>query len=395
MKKGLGRSVIGIAKGLFEIFLVARYMIITFSGMRNHEARTLPYHCLEEEKKNGKMHYFIAGGTTKFNHGKKKRTRWVTNGDGARAIRIVQKIATMVYRVNGVKPSKTISLIDKYPLFVSPGYLGMSHISRNKNTGIFVFPTVSLVKYPALRKRLQPLIEEGDLRELEQIDPHRAWRSEKDFQVGAPWRFTAHQQRRSLALYAQRSGLVSLPSLRRQLQHITQEMSQYYAKGSAFARNFVAYEDEHFHKEWQRTVPVSSALSYIINVILSDDTLFGGHGNYVAQLLKDGRTVVFDRDTTMDRFKKGEIEFKETPLGGCVKVGECDKVGLNILGADCIKNCTHLVGKLAKLERVIIVQTNHVSNLNPTSGEFHMEKSYLDAFISVRDRIVEKKWGTA
>ncbi len=101
----------------------------------------------------------------------------------------------------------------------------------------------------ALRKRLEPIIEDADIRELEHIDPHRAWRSEEKFHLGKPWLFTSHQLRRSLALYAQRPGFVSLPSLRRQLQHITNEMSRYYAKGSSFAENFIGDDKEHFGLE--------------------------------------------------------------------------------------------------------------------------------------------------
>ena len=93
---------------------------------------------------------------------------------------------------------------------------------------------------------------------FEQIDPHRAWRSEPRFQLGVPWTLTSHQLRRSLALYAQRSGLVSLPSLRRQLQHITEEMSRYYARGSAFANNIIGDNKHHFGHDWQDAQPVSA-----------------------------------------------------------------------------------------------------------------------------------------
>ncbi|MDZ7921694.1 hypothetical protein [Rhodoferax sp.] len=127
-----------------------------------------------------------------------------------------------------------------------------------------------------------------------------------------------HQLRRSLALYAQRSGLVSLPSLRRQLQHITDEMSRYYAKGSSFAKNFIGDDKEHFGLEWQETHSESAALSYVLNVLLSDDILFGGHANWVEHRLKglDG-SVMIDRAATLRRFKKGELAYRETLIGGC------------------------------------------------------------------------------
>src|SRR5258706_10613078 len=133
--------------------------------------------------------------------------------------------------------------------------------------------------FTGFRVLLQPIIEEADLRELEQIDPHRAWRSEERFKPGIPWTFTSHQLRRSLALYAQRSGLVSLPSLRRQLQHVTEEMSRYYARGSTGAKDLIGDNKHHFGCDWQDAQPVSAAMSYLQNVLLTDEVLFGAHGN--------------------------------------------------------------------------------------------------------------------
>jgi hypothetical protein len=85
-------------------------------------------------------------------------------------------------------------------------------------------PDIDRYYIDRLRQRTFPTITQEDIVELKLIDPHRAWEAEPDFAVGAGWPFTRHQLRRTLALYAQRSGLVSLPSLKRQLQHITQEM---------------------------------------------------------------------------------------------------------------------------------------------------------------------------
>ncbi len=79
----------------------------------------------------------------------------------------------------------------------------------------------------SLHLRLFPIIEEEDIKELEDIDPFRAWHTEPEFAIGKRWPLTTHQLRRSLAVYANASGLVRLSSLRRQLQHITREMSLY------------------------------------------------------------------------------------------------------------------------------------------------------------------------
>lgn len=378
-----------------EIQLAAKLTIQTFTGMRDDEALSLPYHCLETTVANGKTHYIILGRTTKLNNGRVKRTRWVTNQDGHRAIRLVQKIADAIYAVFGVVVRKATTRTNDHPLFVSVGYLALAGQSLKPEGGHFRAGQINLERMTDFRTRLEPVIEDTDICELEQINPHRAWRSDDKFQIGQPWLFTSHQLRRSLALYAQRSGLVSLPSLRRQLQHITDEMSRYYAKGSSFAKDFIGDDKEHFGLEWQETQPESAALSYILNVLLSDDVLFGGHANWVAHRLKgpDG-TVVVDREVTLRRFKKGEMAYRETLIGGCTNVLECDQIALKWLDVDCLsEGCRNMVCNLTKLQRVISAQAKMVSALDQNSVEYRTEKSDLEVLVTARDRVVQKRNG--
>lgn len=377
----------GLSRGLYNMQTAIRLLIHVYSGMRDEEVAALPYDCIEYAKNNGKTHYIIKGTTTKFNKGKTKKTRWITSREGHRAILIAKKIADLIYTVAQNKYSVDISKKEGLPLFVSTVYLGfVGHVSFNASKELM--PTkLDLGTSPILRGKLQPTITVQDLAELEQIDPHRAWSSEDKFKVGSPWVITTHQLRRALALYAQRSGLVSLPSLRRQLQHITEEMSRYYARGSSFAKNFIGDDKNHFGVEWQDAQPVSAGLSYIMNVLMSDDVLFGGHANWVDHRLKDKNGVVIvDRVATMRRFQKGELSYRETIIGGCTNVENCDQITIKWLDVDCIGGCRNLVGRLSKLERVVIAQTKLVDSLDQTSMEYRNEKSDLDVLIATRDK---------
>lgn len=371
-----------------EIQLVCKLTAQAFSGMRDDEVSSLPYDCLETTVANGKTHHILKGRTTKFNHGLPKRAQWVTNKEGQQAVLAAQAIADAIYSAMGVSPEPLVGRTSKTPLFVSAGYTGMGSAVELPVAGQWLSGLLGFVEGSTLVARLLTTIEEGDLKELEQIDPHRAWRSEESYQVGAPWSFKTHQLRRSLALFAQRSGLVSLPSLRRQLQHLTEEMARYYAKGSAFAKDFIGSETDHFGLEWQKTQPESSALSYILNVLLSNDVLFGGHANWVQHQIKGANGVVLvDRAATMRRFHKGESAYKETLIGGCTNTEECDKVALRWLDVDCLRDdCRNMVCNLTKLERVIAAQARLVSALDPASIEFRTEKDDLAVFVAARDK---------
>ena len=108
--------------------------------------------------------------------------------------------------------------------------------------------------------------------------------------------------------------------------------------------------------------------------------------------MKSGDSLIFmDRDVTIKRFKKGELAYKETPIGGCTKVGPCDELAIRFLDVDCISGCVNLVGKLSKLERVINAQSSLVSKLSPNTIEWRMENSDLEVLVATRDKIVQSQ----
>lgn len=375
---------------LGDIQFFVKTIVQTFTGMRDDEVSSLPFDCLNTSIVNGQKYYLVNGRTTKFAHGLVKRAQWVTNSEGHEAIKAAQRIAETIYGAFGVIPKTVEGRVQDCPLFVSVAYLGFAGVPRRPEAGHF---TPGIMGHRNLPANCLLLLNDNDLRELEQIDPHRAWRAEPKFQLGNTWVFTSHQLRRSLALYAQRSGLVSLPSLRRQLKHLTESMSRYYSRGSAYATNFIGDDKDHFGFEWQSTQPESSALSYLLNVVLTDDELFGGHSAWVEHRLKvKGSVTATDRETTIKRFKRGELAYRETIIGGCTNTGTCEKVAVQWLHADCIRdNCKNLVGNVMKLQRVITAQKHMVESLEPNTVEYRSESEDLRILIMAHDAVRGKK----
>lgn len=274
-----------------------------------------------------------------------------------------------------------------FPLFISSGYFGFGGGARRPSREAYSPGLGQLYRFPQLLERISPILEDEDIRELEEVDPHRAWRSEEDFVVGKMWHLTTHQFRRSLALYAQRSGLVSLQSLKMQLQHLTEEMSRYYARGSMFARNFIGDVRDHFGVEWQETRAESSGLSYL-KLRKLDEPLFGGHVAWMRHRVSSSEVEVADeREETMTMFRLGQISYTETLVGGCTRVGECYQPAIRLLNFGCLKeDCRHLVCSLPKLERVISAQENFVKKLSPNSVEYRTEMADLEVLRAARER---------
>ncbi len=375
---------------LHRIIFLCKVIIHLYSGMRNSEALNLPFDCCEIYKINGKSHYRIVGWTTKFNHGNPIPTKWITSIEGTKAISIAQKIALVVYKTIGDLPTKPPARTRKYPLFISLKYLEQASNFSNAYT-----PRYNTGKYSGLFNKKFPhlclKIEDSDIKELEEIDPHRSWRSEDKYKAGKPWPLSSHQFRRSLAIYASNSGHVSLPSLRRCLQHLTEDMTIYYARGSEFANKIIKDNRSHFAKEYQDSQPEVQALAYIAHVILSDERLFGSHGEW---LERNVRTFDFtlsknSRMETLYKFKRGEIAYRETHLGGCTELGKCDKRAMrSIIG--CL-DCNRSIIKLSKLERLIMVQKSFIEKLKPHTMEWRTENADLEALQTFRERILSEE----
>jgi hypothetical protein len=387
---------------LSTIQTLCKLAIHAYTGMRDNEVEELPYGCLVSEKHLGQLHHLIIGKTYKFNSGLGRRAKWVAGEDAARGVRIAQRISQCAFETAGFSPACNHDQDDRYPLFSSILYFNFGTLKvvpdeRNIRRAV----NLHLKARKGWVESFGLLIMTQDILELNNMDPFRDW-ERKSYLPGGHWPLTTHQLRRSLALYASRSGLVSLPSLRRQLQHITQEMSLYYAKGSHFAKNFLEQAgatQRHFLLEVQETAPESEMLSFLVNVIESDERLYGGQGMFW-QRQKERRDINIaniSREQTLKEFQDGRRSFQVTPLGGCGKVGECNERAMGsfiacIVGdrssfAD-VKPCKYSYITLSRIETAIKSQENrlkqearvgtHTMYYKEIAGDLNILNSYRE-----------------
>ncbi len=373
----------GVLKLFTTIATLCQLIILAFTGMRVDEVRGLPFNCLTTSHQDGVERFIIEGITTKLAGGKEKRARWVTSHLAARAIRFSQRFSSIVHHHHGVFDFHTSSN-SRCLLFCQTGLL----ISKYHSNRSFSQREVYLEEFC---ERASLSITSEDIAELKNIDPLRAWDSEVKFTIGARWPFTRHQLRRTLALYAHRSGLVSLPSLKRQLQHITLEMSMYYARGSAFAKDFIGNNRRHFAHQWRDNQGLSEYLAYASKVLFSDERLFGAHANWAkSQPVKQSPVSVYTRDAAIAMFKRGEIAFKETALGACTSIERCKSLPIDWLSLECLeKDCKNLVVIPSKLQRAVKAQKSVVDSLrkrDEESVEYRIEANTLEILVSAQRR---------
>jgi len=407
-RRGFSNTLLGIGKVVGEIFRICKLQIHVFSGMRDAEVQYLPFHCMEfEGGDHGRRHCLISGVTTKLEGGGWRRAKWVTTeNEGFRAIRLAQQFSSIIYGSIGLTPNQSEKTKDIHPLFLSTQYLRFvgTKVSQASETLIVADSSLSSSSSTTmLRKRLRPIIEESDLVELENIDPFRAWREEPEYAIGRPWPLKPHQLRRSLAMYANASGLVRLSSLRRQLQHITREMSLYYARGSAFAINFVAEDSkgykQHIAKEWQDGEQEGQYLAFVRDVLHSEERMYGSAGVYYE--MQKERDEILPLEEFKKQIRMGRLAYRPTPLGGCTNPGVCESAkGLRLFDITCAtEGCKYLIGKHSKIIQTIRLQRAILSGLDPESITYQIEKELLDELIGTesqwrnRDNMVEAEQG--
>jgi hypothetical protein len=220
------------------------------------------------------------------------------------------------------------------------------------------------------------------------LELERGWQRD-GIEVGKRWPLAFHQLRRSLSVYAHRSGMVSLPALKAQLQHITDEMRAYYADGYCRAVNLV-FDKEHFSHEWSAAKAESSYFGFTLGLLLSDEDLMGrGAERLLVTVTRRSR------EETLRLFREGKMAYKETVLGGCVSTDECRARPLEAIPFECVKaDCVNQVVIGKRLDYIIKTQQTVVMALerdDPGSVEARLETDHLHVLLKARQRWAERR----
>lgn len=365
------KSMIQLGSFIKLIQNIVRIQIHIFSGMRRSEVISLKYDCLKEDVYDGKKFYFLEGVTTKLSRSAKK-SRWIIAPEAIDGINICKQITASVAAACNLSNPNSLYL-----------FTNVKHIGRT----FFSIDTDSVSSFQSsqeLTKLLQLfegdlVIQEEDLTELNMLSPTRNWSVEEKYKLGKTWPLATHQFRRSLAFYIAQSGLVSLPSLKQQLKHLTNQMTLFYAKGSGAQLSFFMQDNkEHFIAEINSVKPVADALFFIKDILGSTERLEGASGRYIEKYYK-GENIppphIIKREEIIKRFKEGIIAYTPTPLGACLSTTQCNKRALRAVSA-CI-DCDKAVIKPSKLENTIIHFESFVKTLQPSSIEYKFEHEQL------------------
>lgn len=348
----------------------AKNLIHLFTLMRDHEVAALRRECLEPVEGWNKNGLYVVGISTK-QHSKPKPTKWITTVAILKPIDVLTKINSILAPFSPHKDS----------LFLSTNVHPISNGKKESKSGHF--------KKRNLEFRLEPtLITNEDILELETIEPLRDWRGDKKYQIGKPWLASSHQFRRSMAVFAAQSGLITLPSLKRLLTHLTKVMSQYYTKGCSAKNYYFALINPELAQELKKAKQEADGAMFIRDVYKSAERLYGARGRHLMQERNDSVWLDETKEEMQRQAKLGLRAYTEGPLGICTSAEPCDKRAHG--NFETCPGCSALVAKESVMNETINIMRFDLEQLDPASIEYRAEQQNLADFIEIRDRIIAK-----
>ncbi|WP_338920123.1 integrase [Pseudomonas silesiensis] len=365
-----------IGNYLNKCYYAAKMLIHIFTAMREREAYLLKESCIERLSAET---YIVHGLSIKLTK-EPRPAKWVTSADILSPYESAMRITKLV------KHFIPEHINTKNLLFLSVSYLPISsQYQKSKKNKRLTQATLNPIRF---EKAFPPtIITSADYNELLMLDPLRNWQSQAEFQPGEHWNLTTHQFRRSMAVYAAQSGLVSLPSLKRMLQHTLLQMSLYYTKGFSTAKYLFGEINPEIVKFFKDHTTQAEASFFLKDVIMEQASLHGAAGTWYERNVKNSFliNVATNFKETLRKVQQGLLSYKETILGGCLKVGECHERAYHNYVA-CL-DCSNACIKEKKLDQSIQIQVKIIDSIPEGTFAYKTEQTKLSILQFFKDKI--------
>lgn len=371
-------------------------LILCFSGMRKSESLNLNLNSYQEIKRRNLPSAWVFRGTTsKLTSAGAVATSWVTSDVIRNVISSLQTLVRIHKTWSDHKCTPTHLEIDQYPLF--PSFASKHEVSFHP---IFQMPLGAYTQdHNTIYRIIAPIIfTENDYDELNKFNPLVDWLADYNLEFGKPWKFSPHQFRRALTVYCARSGLVKIPTLKRQLKHISYDMTFYYVNNYMNAKNIIreaALISTHFEasliSEYKHETLLQQLSDFTENVVNYDKSSFGAEGIRIQnqKKLDDKPTYLTDRKTTEKYVFDGRITYRKTALGGCSRPNGCNKLSFSFVTA-CIE-CSHAIFNEDSIHALNLAKESYaeIAELKLEKGETLLYEQCIKEIEAI-DRLLKK-----
>lgn len=364
----------GIRGYLAHVLDAARFLIDIYTGMRAHEMDALKQDCLSSVQIPGLDDIPIL-----LCH-----TSKMTNSNYSES---VLPWATCQQAIPAVEACRFIRGMMGSPTdFLFPSFDHPMKVRKFLDTDVHRQKALSYISRGSDELR----VRESDIVELENFDAFRDWRNDSrlKLKVGEYFHLENHQFRRSTAVYAARSGRVSLPSLKFQFKHLSEVMTMLYRENASFAENIlnmVKKGDSHdVIRDYRDELMLLEALDFEAHVVKSKDKLFGGAGSRLEQEKSQAPSWFNSIEDIEKRVRDGRISYRKTAIGGCSSREMCDKFNVDEV-IPCLAGCDDAIlggddglglgrgHKLKKYKSTLEAELEYIDPKHPSARLAHQE----------------------
>lgn len=385
-------SIRSLQSKITSLQTICALIIHAFTGMRASEVQVMPYEPVIHQvaKGFGDLPVLVSHLKKFSQSGNYSRALvWATSEEGIYAVKVAQKLARINWFWNNPANEE---LPDNTPLFTGskpPHDNHQYHYSVPFSQKIYTSHNIQ-----SCAEKLDLIIEPEDLEELRLFDAFRDWDSNPSFASGSFWPLTSHQFRRSVAVYASRSGMVSLPTLKTQYKHLSSVMTALYAENSTYAESFLIDEqgkpldNNSVFQSFRDSQAFNTSVRFHEQVIKSKTQLLGPVGGEIQRAKNRGTLpkMLTDRAETEKAVKQGRYSYKETPVGGCTLKGSCPHFAVDIV-LPCTSGCKDAILKPEKLQIYVDSLRFDQQMMSPNSRPYklitleieYVKKQYMKA----------------
>lgn len=295
---------------------------------RRHEGFNLRFNCLKrhEDKAYGQI-LLVEGQTTKIIQD--EDALWVASPSVERAINVMQSVALLRSEfIPKNMRQKNIFLIN-YALEPWSS-------SRPRKKFMGVKPTTpsyaeSIERYPLLFEKKNILITEEDFKIALLVNPTLDLNT---FKIGKPWSFSWHQLRRTGSVNMYSSGEISDATMQLQLKHLNPMTSLFYGRGNSAlhlnenTRNIIVNA---FYEVMGRQLNEINTNRFVspFGETQKENLLSISAPNKSINLISKKDSALYEMAA-----RNGEINFRRTAVGACMKNGQCNGDGFSAV-SDC------------------------------------------------------------
>jgi len=310
----LPNSEILLQSKLSRIKVLCILLCGAFTGMRRSELYGLHADSFVEKDINGNKFYYLKSVMHKMTQGPGKKTAWITSPITKKAIELAEAINRHLSNQLAIHEDPSKQLLSSCLLLTQ---------SSKRVAPRVKYESALRDAFNKISFEAELYVTKKDIKEFKLINPNcNNVISEKRIKIGALWPITAHQFRRTFAVFAKRHNLCSDIAIKQQFKHIYLPMSEWYGEGGIAARLQNLNVDEDL-KSLLDDISSEVTTQAVYEWYNTDKKLFGKMGQSISEERKYVATHFSSWDAIKKQVDKGLITLVGTLHSYCMAGYEC------------------------------------------------------------------------